>query len=770
MKHIFRSILSDKLSSAVILISLLTGLACINLIALFVNYELNTDTFHVDSKQLYTLQADHPFYEGKIYQCRFGSAEYMKESFTEIEDFCRISHSGSSKLIVNNDVYFDRPRIMASSKNFFNFFSFELLSNNPHSALNAANSLVISDVLANKYFGSNDAIGQHISLFKRGVKEDMIVTGVFKKPVHNTQLNFDIVRALGKEEIDTYCCVRLKKGVGVEEVENIFKVNQEFIPIVYQNTPGTYYLEPFRDTYFCMTAKTGVWFSRNKNDLWIAFLIGFIILVIASFNYLGLSHNKLVERSKEFSIRRINGASMLRILQVFMTEAAFLIGISFFASLFLMMWMAPFFNELLKTHITWDFIFQVDQIFLLVGVSIFLFLITLCYAYFIIESKLKTNISGLEKRSKSKRINLPIFSILQLATTVILIICSFFILKQIHFISEKPIGLDKSVIEVRIPGQYAKQASIFRDELKKNPFINDVSIATASPVLEHYIVFLEYQKNGNKHKYTPAVFEGDDRYINALGIQLLKGVSFSGNPVADKKKCLINKSLADMFPEIDLIGRSIPGGVQDQIVIGIVKDFHYSSLKYAVEPAVINYKNTGFHLLVKPSDKGQEQSKKAISLAWNKLIPDYPQKVESVGDRFEWFHRENKNYIKLLGTCCIISILLSMIGLFANSYKTTRHRTKEIGIRKVNGAKIQELILMLNGDFAKWVLIAFVIACPLAWYAMELWLENFAYKTELSWWIFALAGLIAMGIVLLTVSFQSYRAAIRNPVESLRYE
>ncbi|PKQ62598.1 hypothetical protein BZG02_12840 [Labilibaculum filiforme] len=770
MKTILRSILRDKLSSGVIFISLITGLACINLIALFINYELNTDSFHADSKQIYTLQADHPFGEGKIYQCRFGSAEYMKDNFTEIVDFCRISTSGSSKLIVNNDVYFDKPRIMASSENFFSFFSFELLANNRKTVLKTPNSLVISDVLAQKYFGYNDAIGQSICFLKDGNKEDMIVTGVFKKPIQNTQFNFDIVRALGKEEMDTYCCVRLKRGASVSEVEKIFKANQAFIPIIYADTPGTHYLKPFRDTYFDTTEKSGIWQSRNKGELWIAFVVAFLIFVIASFNYFGLSRNKLIERSKEFTIRRINGGSKFRLLQVFMSEASFLIGVSFLGSLFLMMWIAPFFNKLVKTHITRELLFQMDQILLLSSVCILLFIITLLFTFYRIQSKLKSNFTGLEKTIKSKRINLPIFSILQLATTVILIICSFFILKQIHFISDKPIGLDKSVIEVRLPVQYAKQVSILRDELKKNPFINDVSIATASPVLEHYIVFLEYQKNGIQHKYTPAIFEGDDRYINTLGIKLSRGTAFSGNPVADKKKCLINESLADRFPEINLIGRSIPGGVKDQIVIGIVKDFHYSSLKSVVQPAMIKYKNTGFHLLVKPIDERQAQTQEAIFQAWNKFIPDYPLNIESIGDRFEWYHRENNNYVKLLGACCIISILLSMISLFANSYKTTRYRTKEIGIRKVNGAKTYEIIKMLNKEFAKWVTIAFIIACPIAYYAMSKWLENFAYKTELSWWIFALSGIIALGIALLTVSFQSWRAATRNPVESLRYE
>jgi putative ABC transport system permease protein len=193
-------------------------------------------------------------------------------------------------------------------------------------------------------------------------------------------------------------------------------------------------------------------------------------------------------------------------------------------------------------------------------------------------------------------------------------------------------------------------------------------------------------------------------------------------------------------------------------------------LKSFIEPAFISYSNSGSHLLVKPSDNQEAQAKKIISQIWQNLIPDYPVNIESVGDRYEWFHRDNKNYIRLIVSCTLISLFLSMIGLFAISFQRTRSRTKEIGIRKINGASIIEILVVLNSDLGRWVLLAFLFASPVAWYAMHKWLQNYAYKTELSWWVFALAGIIALGIALLTVSWQSWRAATRNPVEALRYE
>jgi putative ABC transport system permease protein len=262
---------------------------------------------------------------------------------------------------------------------------------------------------------------------------------------------------------------------------------------------------------------------------------------------------------------------------------------------------------------------------------------------------------------------------------------------------------------------------------------------------------------------------GDENYYSTLGIQLIEGSGFTGNVLSDKKKFLINESLARLFPGQNLIGTSLPG-YEKRVVTGIVKDFHFTSLKSLVEAACIYYNPTGHLLLVKPS-KGQiAQAHSTIARTWKKLIPDYPLDMETIGDQYEWLHRENKNYLQLIGACCFISVFLSMIGLFAISYQSSRYRTKEIGIRKVNGAKISEVMVMLNKDAVKWLATAFVIACPIAWYVMHRWLEDFAYKTDLSWWIFAMAGLLALGIALLTVSWQSWKAATRNPFEALRNE
>jgi putative ABC transport system permease protein len=358
---------------------------------------------------------------------------------------------------------------------------------------------------------------------------------------------------------------------------------------------------------------------------------------------------------------------------------------------------------------------------------------------------------------------------MQIAGSVALIICSIVILKQMNFISNKSIGLDKNVIEVRIPESYADKASVFRDDLLKDKSVDCISIVTASPVLEHFMLALRYEDNGAEKEYSPSGFTGDANYLKVMGIKLIRGEDFSQLQSPGGKKCLINETFYKMFRDRDLIGKSVPG-MEDMTILGVTEDFNYNDLKSKVEPAFIAFSTKGSHLLVKPLPGQLMAARKKISQVWDQLIPDYPLNIESVGDRFEWFHRDNRNFIKLIMSCAFISILLSMIGLFAVSLQTSLNRTKEIGIRKINGAGIAEILAILNKDLLRWLLMAIVIASPLALFAMNKWLENFAYKTRFAWWIVALAGIITILISLLTVSWHSLRAAVRNPVETLRYE
>ena len=763
-----RSIIRNPLTSSVIIISLAIGMACTNLIILFITRELNTDSFQQNRDRIYLLKCDNPFEKGsQISACRKGGAEYIKENFSQVEDFCRIRYGRAQKVMANNQIFDDNLAVFETSGNFFNIFSYKLLTDNPSTVLTTKDDIAISDELAQKYFGERLPVGKIITIINGNTKTDYIIKGIFSKPAENSQFNFEMVKLA--EDSERYAFLLLKKNADPASLEKQFAGQKDKIPVINDGAPGKYYLESFKKTYFDTSEYSLLGNRRDKSDIWIALIIGLMIISVASVNYLGLINNKLFDKTSEFCIRRINGGTRASLIADFMFENLIVLLIAFIISLEVISWIIPFFNDLTGSVIKMTHFTRPDSFLIMSFVILFLLLATFIFSVNKINKHTISSTHQVMVGNAGKIIRIPAFNIFQLIVAIVLSICSITILKQLNFISNKEIGLNKDVIEVKIPAKYEDQTKVFKEELLKFPSIASISITPASPLLEWIMASFHYSDNGVDKQYSPNIFRGDEAFIRTLGIDLITGRDFSGNINSDKNNCIINESLAKYFSGRNLIGEKLPG-YEKLTVIGIVKDFNCSGLKDIISPGVIIFDNSGTHLLIMPSSAQFQSVRNSISKTWQKLIPDFPLNTESVKERFEWYHREETNYAKLIGSCCLISLFLSMMGLFAISFHSGRKRTKEIGIRKINGATIPGVLILLNRDFTVWVFAAFVTASPIAWYIMKKWLQGFAYKTELNWGIFALAGLLTIIITLLTVSWQSLRAATRNPVEALRYE
>jgi putative ABC transport system permease protein len=767
--QLIRGFVRKPLNSSVIIISLAIGIAFTNLITLFIIRELNTDSFQKNMDRIYLLKCDNPFEKGsQMSTCKKGGAEYIKENFSQVEDYCRIRFANAQKVIVGNQIYNDNLAMFETSANFFNIFSYKLLTNNPDAVLTTKDDIAISEELAQKYFGERLPVGRIITIINGNNQTDLIIKGVFRKPAENTQFHFDIVKL--NEDTERFAFILLKDNADPVSLEKQFEEQKDKIPVINDGTPGgSYHLKSFKETYFDTSEFSPLGDKREKSDIWIAMFIGLMIISVASVNYLGLINNRLFDKTPEFYIRRINGGTRISLIVDYLIENLIIIIIAFVISFEIISWIIPLFNELTGAAIDATYFFRPDS--LLIMLIVVLFLLSAAFLFSFNKINKQTIISahkGLFDKT-GKLIKIPAFNIFQLIVTIVLLISSVTILRQINFITNKGIGLNKDVEEVKIPSKYADQTSVFKAELLKYPSVASISVTTASPMLEWILASFHYTENGEDRQYSPKIFLGDENFLSTLGISLIGGRDFSGNMNSDKNNCIINESLAKFFPERDLIGEKLPG-YEKLTVIGIARDFHCSGLKDAITPGVIIFDNSGNHLLVMPST-GQEQAlRTSISEIWQKLIPDFPLNIESVKERYEWYHRTDTNFAKLIISCCFISLFLSMIGLFAISFHSSRIRTKEIGIRRINGATIFQVLTLLNSDFLRWLIISFVIACPIAWYIMHRWLQGFAYRTELSWLIFTLAGILVIGITLLTVSWQGWRAAIRNPVDALRYE
>jgi putative ABC transport system permease protein len=763
-----RSLFRNPLNSVVIIISLAIGMACTNIILLFITRELNTDSFQKNRNRIYLLKCDSPYEKGsQMSSCKKGGAEYIKENFSQVEDFCRIRYGSTQKVMIGNQIYNDNLAVFETSASFFKIFSYKLLTNNTDEVLSTKEDIAISEELAQKYFGEKLPVGRIITIINGDTKSDYNIKGIFKKPAENSQFHFDVVKL--NEDTERFAYLLLKENSDPVSLERLFTEQKDKIPVINDGTPGQYYLKSFKQTYFDTSEYSPLGDKREKSDIWIAMIIGLMILCVASVNYLGLINNKLFDKSPEFYIRRINGSSRLRLITDFLLENLIIILIAFLINLEVISWMIPLFNDLTGSAIGMSLFTRPDSLLIMLFILLFLLLATFLFSANKINNQTISSTRKVMLDKEGKLVKIPAFNIFQLIVTIVLIICSVTLLRQINFISNKEIGLDKDVIEVKIPDKYADKAKVFKEELLKCPSIAGISVTPASPLLEWIMASFHYTENGVDKQYSPNIFRGDDSFIRTLGITLVDGRDFSGNPNSDKNNCIINESLARYFSERKLLGEKLPG-YEKLTIIGIVKDFNCSGLKDAISPGVIIFDDSGNHLLALPSSRQLQAARNSISEIWKQLIPDYALNIESVKERFEWYHRSDTNFAKLIVSCCLISLFLSMIGLFAISFHSSRKRTKEIGIRKINGATIKGVMLLLNRDFFRWIIIAFIIACPVAWYIMHRWLQGFAYKTELSWWIFVSAGLITVIVTLLTVSWQSWRAATRNPVEALRYE
>ncbi|MBN1924673.1 MAG: ABC transporter permease [Prolixibacteraceae bacterium] len=756
MKIILRNFKKDKASYITILLSLFIAFTAIFLIGGYVIHEYSVDAFHFNKNRIYRLQSDDPWSEGHIFDyITFSAPEYIKNNFPEVENYCQWNRNGYEKLEVNNNTFYKGLEIYQTQSSFFEMFSYPFKYGNAKQALNDKSSIVLSEETALKFFGNDNPIGQAIKVKFRNDEKTFTVSGVLQKPKNASHQSFDMLTSIdGKEMRGCKAYLMLKPNSNAQELENKLQQAKNEIPFFgIKDTTAKLYLQPLTEIHLT---------KEVKSKVVIFLIIAALILFVAFFNYINLFITQIQERSGELGIRRIIGGSFADINLKLVYEFSVLISIALLLSTAGLKLFLPIFNSFNEsTLVMSDFIkWKAIASILLVSLAIGLISIPIVY------SRIKKFLNRSMVRKPSYQI--PFISTFQFAVSVSLIVCSLAIIKQIKYIHQKDIGLNRNIIEMRLPPIERNKSQLLLEKLRESPAIEQAALCSASPVREGAMVLYQYEKNGKKQEYSPLFFQGDESYIDILDIQLVEGRNFHEAESQNKNRCLINEAMVKFLELKDPVGSILPGSKNE--VIGVVENFHWQGLEAQIPPAMIAYNNQGSNLLVKTNQQLNTQAIAYLQSSWNEIIQDYPLEYWTIGDLFNQKHKQHELLIKFISFFCVIAIFLTIIGGIARTALVVKNKTKEIGIRKVNGATISEVMIMLNSDFVKWTLIAIIIATPIAWYAMNKWLESFAYKTELSWWIFALAGLLALGIALLTVSFQSWKAATRNPVEALRYE
>jgi putative ABC transport system permease protein len=673
---------------------------------------------------------------------------------------------------------FNVKDLVFADSTFYKTFPVEYIAGNPEDALILPFSLVFTESQAKRLFGSTNIIGKTVRLENQF---DFIVTGVIKdQPFLHFKINvLASINSLEKiaykgilQEFDgwsypTYLLLPDDKHIQEYEIKLTNLLNKSGY-----NQP--FHLRPFNNIYYSSEVENES-NTRHGNLLYnkILIAISIFILLLASINFINLTIAHAISRSKEVGIKKIQGASLSQLLMQFLFEAIFIIIISFGLSLCLIAMLNPYLNSLTGFSINTLELFKSRNLFIfLAGMTGFI-LITGIYPSFYISSfsflSNKSKLAGLNDH-KSIRNGLIIF---QNLISIVLICCTLAAYQQFRFINTTDLGFKRdNIVNLKINSRLMSHLDVFKERLLTYPEIISASYSNRIPgnYWGSWCCINISGVEGKEYKFFDNFVDPD--YLKTMGIELKEGRNFlSQNESKENTAYLINETALKQYKIKNPIGKILTGNGRTGTIIGVINDFHYRGLNYTQTPLLLLYETKYIRYINIKIDKNNiDKAIKRIKETWLKTWPEFAFEYNFLDETYDLQYKSEKRFGKLLFSFAILALFIASIGLFGLSLHSTERRTKEVGIHKVNGARVFEILAMLNEDFIKWIAIAFIIACPIAWYTMNKWLDNFAYKTPLSWWIFAAGGIIALVIALLTVSWISWRAATKNPVEALRYE
>jgi putative ABC transport system permease protein len=780
IKIAFTNLWKNKVYSSISILSLTIGLAVSVLLLFYVLHEWSFDRYHTKADQIYRLcQEQHP------YQAP-GTAALLTEKIPAIKSFARILPRDNI-LITKNELRFKEDFVAWVDPNLFNIFSFQFVRGNAGTALTQPWSMVITEETAHKYFGDADPMGKSL---KVSSEYDYTITGVIQDIPEHSHFTFDVFMTLndgnamfddGWEENWGWWnfLIYFDTQEGFNKVDVESEISQ-LMKVYYPESDALpiFTLQNLKNIHLFSSHFLGDIQPQNSITYVIIFLaIALLILLIASFNYVNLLTANATKRLTEIGVRKSFGASRKQLGVQFIMESILVFLISFGLALILVKLSLPFFNELADKNLSFSILTNGMVILGLIAMMLVLGILAGWYPAFVLSSYqpqrvMKSNNSGGNSGFQIKKVLIGT----QFTIVIILIVSAIVMFRQISFLQNKDLGFDKDFVLTSIFdfGDEAKYNTL-KQALLKNTDVRSVAVASRIPsgsLSNEGTVLPEGQAESITIPYVHVTFD----YFKTLGIEAAQGRIFSEETKTDKMEAIVLNQAA--VEKLGLQGNPIGQSLgciwpeSTRTVVGVIDDFHFESLYNNIKPAVfvIHYP-WAYHLIVKVKPTNDISGLKASLTDICQQI--YPNEIIEFGFLDEIleqrYMRDNKTF-QLMGFFAILAILLASMGLFGIVSFMMANRTKEIGIRKVNGATVFEVVKLLNLDFLKWLLVSLVIAIPIAYYGMNSWLTHFAYKTALSWWIFLLAGVLAFIIVLMTVSGQTFKAARQNPIDALRYE
>jgi putative ABC transport system permease protein len=791
LKSAFRGLKKNKLFSIINISGLSLGLACYLLILLYTKDELSYDRFHDKAEHIYQLTCNRIEKNGtseKFAIAAMVQGPAFKREVPEIEQFVRVSPKNLILKIGNSSF---NESITWVDQDFFSLFSFELKAGQPEQVLAEDHAMVVTQEIATKYFGTTDAVGKIIQIEIDGKFEAFTITGIAKRAPENSSIKFNVLlpfsylekvnpdNGWGWVSYPTYFLLRPDadpKAVSAK-MERIYQT-QAKSEIDLNHLAGydnrfIWGLEPLTKMHL-NTAFKGVPDASNPIYAYILTAIGIFILAIACINFINLSIAQSLKRGKEIGVRKVIGGLRIQLIRQFLGETFFICFIAFVLALLLTQLALPTFNELANKQLSLGYLIDGQ---LLAGFA----MLYLCTG-FLAGSYPALVLSGLNPVHTlynrtlytGKNILSRALVTVQFVLATILIISTFFLHAQFNYLTKAELGYqEKNLIEFDFPGAIMNKRlmDLMKNQLSSLQGIEDVAYRNVGHFGGKTIA--------NEREITATYTHIDEHYLPTMGTNIVKGRNFLGNFPSDSiSSVIVNETFAKQAGWKDPVGKTVDfmnlpdWGNRKINVIGVVKDFHDESLRETIKPQVftMDARLPLGHFLVRTYAGNIQQTIKSIETVFQQFMPDHP---------FSYTFREEVNkagylaelkWKQIITISTALTIFISCIGLFGLAVLSTERRRKEIGIRKVMGASIGQMVFLAARGFMVLVLISFMIAVPFAWYAMNKWLQNFAYRIELSWWIFAAAGMLTLIIALVTVSFQALKAALADPVKALQAE
>jgi len=754
------------------------GLAACLLMVLYVNHEFSYDTYHPKADRIVrvTTILKTPESPVAIASGPLLLAPVLKRDYPEVETAVRFKPTGAivqtkDKLVSESDVYF-------ADSDVFSVFAFDFLVGNPTTALVNPNGAVLTENTANRFFGRTDVLGQSILINK----ETYQVTGVVANQPSNTDVPVKIFlsqeggvpKSWLEEDFPVFTFVLFKQQPNLPDF-------RKKLALLAKNSVDPELKKAGAEGYFIsfpVEQLTDVHYSQgnledtpkgNKQYSYLFAFLAVFVLTIALLNYINLLTAKATERAKEVGIRKANGAQRNQLVRQFLFESFLLSGMALGVGVALMQIVIPFFNELLsiQLRLSWqETIGLVSAVWLIVTVLGGLYPAFVLSGYQPVQV-LKGNLMGHGQRAWLRK-SIIVF---QFVLAVCMIAGVLVIHRQMDYMLHYDLGFTKEqILSVNLPDDSLVRAGApaLANSLKQRSDVGNVTLGSGLSDGPMAMASTTIQSNGKKRELMGSYMFVDDQFLPLLHIKLKAGRNLSSRSKADLNGgFLVNEAFVKMAGWKNGVGQAIEGFGHKGEVVGVVKNFNYHSLHNPVEPLVLIYNtfpNNNVMLKIQPANLP------VVKAIWQEHYPNFPFEYSFLDESYDAKYRRDRLMMSVFNGFAGLTVLVSCLGLFGLVAFTTERRTKEIGVRKVLGASVANILLLLSRDFMKLVLLAIVLASPLIYYATDRWLQAFAFKVDLDWWLFALAGALAIAIAVLTVSFQSVKAALMNPVNSLRSE